>query len=177
MIMNIFYLDSNPKICAQYHSDKHVIKMILESAQLLSTAHHVVSEAMPEITQPYNYLNTEHMRQYIMKPSYINHPCNIWVRQSLSNYFWLAELAWELCKEYTHRYDKIHKREPTVVYLLDNWPKHIPHDEFTEPPCCMPDYCKIEGTIESYREYYMQEKAYFAKWKKRSTPGWYNVKG
>jgi len=165
--LNIFYLDKNTKICAQYHCDKHVVKMLLESAQLLSTAHQVSSENLPEITPKHPDIPD------LMKPSYVKHPCNIWVRQSVENYFWLAELAWELCKEYTYRYNKIHKRQETIVSLLDTWPKHLPHTGFTPPPQCMPDECKMGDTVESYQEYYRQKKANFATWRHRPIPTWF----
>jgi hypothetical protein len=165
--MNIFFLDKDPKKCAVYHNNKHVIKMILETCQLLSTAHQVISETLPK-------LNIESSdTDIIMRPSYINHPCNIWTRESLDNYLWLAELGWELCKEYTYRYGKIHKRQDTMVFLLDNWPKHLPHDGFTQPKQAMPKECKKEDSVEAYREYYRQEKRHLASWKKRIVPFWY----
>jgi hypothetical protein len=165
--MNIFFLDKNPKKCAIYHCDKHVVKMILETCQLLSTAHQVVSESLPESNiKPGNVEN-------IMKPSYINHPCNIWVRESLENYLWLTKLGWELCKEYTYRYGKKHSREDTIISLMDNWPLHIPHIGFTPPAQAMPENCKKKDSVEAYREYYQQEKRHIASWKKRSIPFWY----
>jgi hypothetical protein len=77
--MNIFYLDKSPYTCARYHCDKHVVKMILETAQLLCGAHWA----------------TGGTAQY--KPTHLNHPCAIWVRKSLSNYKWLCELGFNLC--------------------------------------------------------------------------------
>ena len=86
--MNIFFLDFNTQKCAQYHCDKHVVKMILETAQLLCGVHHMIPQVTPQV--PY-------------KLSHKNHPCAIWTRDSLSNYLYLCDLGLELCKEYTYR--------------------------------------------------------------------------
>lgn len=94
--MNIFYLDSNPTLCAKYHNDKHVVKMILETAQLLCGVHWVTGKEAP------------------YKLSHKNHPCSIWVRSSLENYLWLCELGLELCDEYTYRYGKKQDRKSVV---------------------------------------------------------------
>jgi hypothetical protein len=91
--MNIFFLDENPTLSAQYHVDKHVVKMILETAQLLCSVHHTTPQVTPQV--PY-------------KLSHKNHPCAVWARQSLSNYLYLCELGLELGKEYTHRLSLIH---------------------------------------------------------------------
>lgn len=92
--MNIFVLDRDVKKCAIYHNDKHVVKMILESAQLLCGVHHMTESNINDI--PY-------------KLSHKNHPCSIWAREDISNYLWLCELGLELCKEYTYRYGRRHK--------------------------------------------------------------------
>jgi hypothetical protein len=152
--MNIFYLDNDPTKCAQYHCDKHVVKMILESAQLLCTAHWVSGGEAP------------------YRKTHVNHPSNKWVRESLSNYKWLCELGMELCKEYTYRYGKIHKTQQHIEWLIDNLP-NIEDKGFTEMPQAMPDECKMEDPIEGYRNYYNIEKAYMCKWKGRLEPEWF----
>ncbi len=100
--MNIFFLDWDVKKSAEYHCDKHVVKMILETAQLLCGAHHVTDQV------PTKYPPSTLQVPY--KLSHKNHPCAIWTRESLSNYLYLCELGLELCKEYTYRYGKRHKR-------------------------------------------------------------------
>jgi len=158
--MNIFFLDYDVKKCAQYHCDKHVVKMILETAQLLCGAHHVVSKDVENV--PY-------------KLSHKNHPCAIWTRESLSNYLYLCELGLELCNEYTYRYGKRHKSQDVIAWCILNRPK-ISDVGFTEPPKAMPDDYKVDCVIQSYRNYYMGAKSGFAVWKNREKPLWFENK-
>ena len=164
--MNIFYLHEDPKTCAEMHCDKHVVKMILEYAQLLSTAHHVLDDVL-----------TPHPLLY--KQTHKNHPSAIWARNSDKNYDWLWLLLDKLCKEYTKRYNEVHKTERDGrVELLKNKPIEMwPHNgTFTEPPQCMDDYCKVEGnTMMAYRNYYIKEKSYMARWKFTQEPIWYTI--
>jgi hypothetical protein len=153
--MNIFVLDWNQKTCAKYHNDKHVVKMILETAQLLCGAHWA----------------TGGEAQY--KLSHRNHPCAIWARKSLSNYRWLCELGIYLCWEYKHRYGKTHKSYDVITWCCDNHP-NISDDDLTDPPMAMPEEYKVPGNVvQSYRNYYMGEKAGFANWKNREAPAWF----
>lgn len=155
--MNIFYLDSDPKLAAQYHCDKHVVKMCLEYAQLLSTALRVN--------------NPEMCSENLYKSTHINHPCAVWARKSFDNFEFLCELIGELGEEYTIRYGKIHKS----VQLVDDWlvtPNNFPEKGFTEPPQCMPDEYKSNNTIESYRTYYLCDKKRFATWKTQPPYWW-----
>ena len=157
--MNIFILDYDVRKCAQYHVDKHVVKMILETAQLLCGVHWV---AESQYLIPY-------------KLSHKNHPCSIWARKSLSNYLYLCELGLELCKEYTYRYGKRHKSQDVIEWCLIHKP-NIPDIGFTEPAKAMPDEYKVESVVESYRNYYMGAKSEFAVWKNREKPFWFNEK-
>jgi hypothetical protein len=154
--MNIFYIDDNVKKCAEYHCDKHCIKMILESAQLLCSVHHMIG-----LTRDIPY-----------KLSHKNHPCSVWVRSSLSNYMYLCDLGMELSKEYTHRYGKTHKSQTIIEWCINNKP-NIKEIGFSEPPKCMGDEYKVESVIESYRNYYMGAKKEFATWKNRDIPEWF----
>ncbi len=157
--MNIFYLDSNPTICAAMHNDKHCVKMILETAQILSTAHHAY--------------NSDNVSQ-LYKPTHKNHPSTVWARQSATNYLWLWHLLNELCKEYTHRYKKIHKVQCSgLLDTLFTFPSTMPILPFTEPPQAMPDDCKAHNTIQAYRDYYIKYKAHIAKWTNRQIPSWF----
>ena len=156
--MNIFYLDSSPAHCASDHCDKHVVKMILEYAQLMSTAHHVIDgdKASP----------------LLYKKTHVNHPSAVWVRQSRMNYWWIMSLWLCLLNEYTHRYGKKHKTE-RLKPLLTRLPYGIPNADFTEPPQCMPEEFKKTSTIEAYRAYYLGAKADIAQWRYTPTPQWF----
>lgn len=161
--MNIFVLDLDPVLAAQYQCDKHVVKMILESAQLLSTAHH-------ELDSP--------LKELCYRPTHKNHPCAIWARTTLGNYNWLYEHFQALSDEYTRRYGKVHKTWRERGEVLFVHPNKIPYIPATQHPLCMPDQYKIyddvgdADVVGSYRNYYLNEKAYFAKWK-LGAPEWW----
>ena len=159
--MNIFYLDKNPSIAAEMACDKHVVKMILESAQLLSTAHRVID-------------GDEYADKVgLYKMAHKNHPSTIWTRTSTENYMWLNRYFGALCREYTYRYGKHHASE-RLLGPLAHVPKGLTYSGFTDPPQCMPDYCKGEDTVLAYQNYYILEKSRFAKWKKRPVPEWFS---
>ncbi len=141
--MNIFYLDKDPYKAASYFYDKHKVKMILESAQMLCTAHHVCGN--PDDV-PY-------------RQAHLNHPSTIWARQSRPNYFWLYEHMIALGQEYTKRYGKIHMTIDKCRFALSFCPDGITSEQFTEPPQCMPDEYKVPGcSITAYWNYYEQDK-------------------
>ena len=154
--MNIFFLDYDVKQCAKDHCDKHCVKMILETAQLLCSAHHMTPQVTPQV--PY-------------KLAHKNHPCSIWVRESLSNYLYLCELGLELCDEYTNRYGKRHKSQDVIEWCITN-KANICDKGFTEPPKAMPEEYKVSDVVQSYRNYYNGEKIKFAKWKNGYKPVW-----
>lgn len=160
--MNIFFLNKDPAVCAREHCDKHVVKMILESAQLLSNAHHML-DGKQAITPIY-------------KLTHKNHPSAIWVRKSKAHYQWLWLMLYHLCKEYTHRYNKTHKVERE--YLLDKLqqpPHNIPLEEWVEDPTpAMPDEYKTLSSVQSYHNYYKGAKSKFARWTNREIPSWFN---
>jgi hypothetical protein len=161
--MNIFILDLDVKKCAKYHVDKHVVKMILETAQLLCGVHHVTIHDTAHDTPQVPY-----------KLSHKNHPCSIWARESLTNYLYLCELGLELCKEYTYRYNKRHKSQEVIEWCVTNLP-NISDKGFTEPAKAMPDEYKVKSVVESYRNYYRGAKSGFASWKYRDTPEWFET--
>jgi hypothetical protein len=178
--MNIFFLHGDTKKCAEMHCDKHVVKMIIEYAQLLSTAHRML-DGQEYIDKTSNGRNIRRWRMpgeldtVLMKASHINHPSAVWARQSSDHYLWLYHLWFDLCQEYTHRYGKTHScydRLKSALYVV---PKNIPFKGLTQPPPAMPDDCKIAGdSIASYRKYYIERKNHFAKWKNREVPVWYS---
>lgn len=158
--MNIFFLDFDPKKCAQYHTNKHVVKMILEHVQLLCSAHHVCGSQNKQFKIPY-------------KLTHKNHPSAIWTRKSIHNYLFLIKLTEELCKEYTFRYKKIHKCQQYLVLLKENLPNIQNKEEFTPPLQAMPDmYKDSNDCVEAYRHYYFFEKQHLFEWKDRSVPQW-----
>ena len=160
--MNIFYLDRDPEIAAQMMCDKHVVKMILESAQMLSTAHRVLDG------------DERADKAGMYKMTHKNHPSTIWARSSIENYVWLYEHMDALMGEYTYRYGKKHATE-RLHGPLYRTPMHI-HEMpmgFTDPPQCMPDYCKNEDVVTAYHKYYIMEKSDFATWKRRDKPEWF----
>lgn len=181
--MNIFYLDHDVHTCALYHNDKHVVKMVLEYAQLLSTAHRVL-DGVPTLAKTKTGRNVkrwslnDEREKILYSATHINHPSAVWVRQSESNYIWLSNLLIACCEEYTYRYGKIHKveRDGLCYVLLKNVPKNISKTEFSEPTPAMPDDVKVSGdSIRSYRNYYIKNKTHLANWKNRPKPEWYNA--
>ena len=160
--MNIFYLDQNPVKAAAYHCDKHCVKMILETAQLLSTAHRELDG------------NEMADRLGLYKSTHKNHPSAVWVRQGWFNYQWAFNLFKQLLKQYTARYGKEHKTG-RLLDALATAPVNIPSVTSGSPlpPQCMPDEYKREDTVEAYRAYYKGAKAGFAKWSKSPAPEWW----
>ena len=145
--MNIFVLHKNPRKAARMLCDQHVVKMILESAQMLSTAHWETGGKAP------------------YKATHKNHPCSIWVRTSQGNYKWLTKHADELCKEYTRRYNKTHKTQEVVEWCKDNQP-NIKQKSRTPFAQAMPEKFKHENAVKAYQSFYMGEKLKFARWNK-----------
>jgi len=167
--MNIFVLDKDIKLCAQYHQDMHVGKMILESAQLLCTAHAI---ARSPFNTPY-------------KSTHAGHPCAKWAWLSSSNYKWLCQLGKELSKEFTYRFEKKHKSEDVIDWCMEH---DLPRPDFglTKFAQAMPEEYKREKTVDAYRAYYIGSKSQFArrlpngqqtitlaKWTKRGKPEWF----
>lgn len=154
--MNIFILDYDIKKCAMYHNDKHVVKMILEYAQLLSTA----------------IRSTGVDAGY--KVTHVNHPCSKWVRESINNWIWLRLLLEELHKEWKFRYNhpesKEHKSFSMVKDLLN---PELPDIERTSFALAMPDKYKTKDPVQSYRNYYIGDKRHIASWKNRENPEWW----
>ena len=163
--MNIFFLDRRPDTAAEMHCDKHCVKMILEYAQLLSTAHRV--------------LDGDDAHPNLYKIAHKNHPSTIWTRSSSQHYDWLFRLFRMLSAEYSIRYSngvfKVHKSWEKLGKLLETAPKNIEDNGWEDPPQCMPEYCKDENdVVEAYRNYYINEKSKFAVWKFTGQPNWFN---
>ena len=147
--MNIFYLDKDPKLAAIYQYNKHVVKMILESAQMLCTAHHCYGSAEQKANVPY-------------KQAHLNHPSTIRARQSKSTYMWLYDHMMALGTEYYVRYGKTHLTITKCKEFLATPPKYIQGDEWSQPPQAMPDEYKHKDSIIAYWQYYINGKSHIA---------------
>ncbi len=179
--MNIFFLNHDPWACSKAHNDKHCVKMILEYAQLLSTAHRVLDgtpykvKSNKGITVTRYKLNDDR-EHTLYKACHINHPSAVWVRQSMNHYNWLYELFCDLSLEYENRYNKTHMTYEKLKQLLLYTPYNISRVAgwVSDPPLCMPDKYKTNDTIQSYRNYYIGDKASFSTWKyPAKTPEWF----
>ena len=183
--MNIFILDTDPIKAAEYHCDKHVVKMILESVQMLSTAHWIMLlnnngrsiadfKRMRDMKE-YLYQVTNKKLQPPYKLTHPRHPCTIWTHQTKQNYLWHVDLCKALCNEYTKRYNKTHKSEQYVSWFRNNLPLNIKDDVLQDFPICMKDEYKIsKDPVVCYKFYYIKDKSRFAKWKYTSVPSWYS---
>lgn len=152
--MNIFILDNEIEKCAQYHCDQHVVKMILESAQMLCTALN-----KKRFSTPY-------------KSTHTKHPCVLWVEESFENFSWLKKLAIALNDEYRFRFEK--ETDHKSILILDEISNYSYDNRgLTEFAQAMPDKYKIPGNaVRAYRQFYLGEKMKFAKWTKRNIPEW-----
>lgn len=175
--MNIFYISENPAQAAQWMVDKHVVKMILESSQLLSTAHRVIDGVEHTIKSKTGknkkcWILDDGRESVIYKATHINHPSAIWCRASIQNYNWLVEHLFALLDEYTFRYEKRHKCTD-IYYLLQISPRGLKEYNMTPMPSCMDKkYVIGNDPVENYRNYYKHGKAALHFWKKRHKPEW-----
>jgi len=158
--MNIFVVDKHPQTAARQLCDKHVVKMVLESAQMLCSV-------FENGKAPY-------------KRAYYNHPCTKWSRESEANYEWLITHAWELCEEYFQRYGKLHKCIEVIEWCDDNYHKlNLPKTGLTKFAQAMPEEYRNPDAVVAYRNYYNGEKAYFASWARScwmAPPDWFEKK-
>lgn len=158
--MNIFALDYDPIKAAEYHCDKHTTKMVTEYAQLLSIAHHLNGSGRSEMCGV----------------THTMHPCSVWARLTKANYEWLNELYHATAKQYQERYDRIHLGFSRYERYLRKPPSKL-CGPMTTFALAMPDQYKRPDPVESYRAFYIGEKAYFAKWKSPSSiPYWFKGK-
>jgi hypothetical protein len=188
--MNIFYLSDNPVQAAEWMVDKHVVKMILESAQLLSTAHRLLDGQ--EIQLEINFLDDDDKiiktrkkkvwrlhdsREHVVySATHINHPSAVWARSSIENYNWLVDHFFALMQEYTYRYEKKHKCYGEISATLASPPKNLQEYDMTTMPSAMaPEYIISDDPVVNYRNYYKHGKVHLHNWKKRERPEWMNV--
>jgi len=172
--MNIFVLDENPVVAAQMMCDKHIPKMIVESAQMMASAlrrHGATDEVMPlnQAGRPY-------------KGGYHRHPCTVWTGETVVNYLWLYHHAYGLCVEYRKRFNRKHACEDKIILMVEpraltllplggqtpyarafnkeQYPQLYDEEAYT--------------TVAAYRAYYLLDKARFAEWNKGTpAPNWW----
>ena len=172
--MNLFLLSRDPDECAKWHCDKHVVKMILEIVQMLYTTWHLNNPDDPMLGQAPPCRSTGN--NGYKKISNHNHPTAIWMRESLENYMFSVRLAAALALEFHWRYGHHHSCTVHVLWLST----HIPAFKkraVTQIPQCMPEQYKVPNhPVQAYRNYYIGDKARFAKWSKRPEPPWWKVK-
>lgn len=187
--MNIFALDDDPQVAAKMHCDKHIVKMIIEYAQLMSTAHRLLDgklTGLPPLRKKVWLLpgeallnldgkliiDSEACEFKCYKATHINHPAAVWTRKTSSNYLWLFELFSACLAEYTARYERKHKTERLVSYL-STLPKNIPLGLRTQFPQAMPTEYHRVNSVEAYRAFYVGDKVRFARWARTSPPKWF----
>ena len=180
--MNIFFIDKDPIVAAQMQCDKHVVKMIIESAQMLSTAHRML-DGFAYFEKSSNGRNIRRWRlkderEWILyKAVHMNHPCTVWTRKNSANYLWHYEHFVALCDEYTYRYAKKHQTDKLLRRPLSRVPDNCPASKTISPPAlAMYEECKQESTpVECYRQYYEMKQNLFAmRWTKRHVPDWFH---
>lgn len=176
--MNIFYIDKDPVQAAQWMVDKHVVKMILESAQLLSTAHRLLDGQEVIGTsktgrKARRWILEDSREPVLYSATHINHPSAIWCRQSVENYNWLVDHFFALMDEYTFRYNKTHKCYGHLSQMLSSPPNNLKEYDWTEMPSAMADEYKIStDPLTNYRNYYKVGKVRMHAWKNRQPPEW-----
>ena len=163
--MNIFYFYDCPVLSAQAQPDKMLVKMPLETAQMLCTAHRELDgdDYADEVG--------------LYKRAYWNHPCTVWARESSDNYWWLVEHFLALSEEYKYRYGREHASFVKLERPLCRRPRNIKVGKMTPLAQAMPDEYKNDDPIKAYRDYCTHEKHY-AKWEKgRAKPEWWSTVG
>jgi hypothetical protein len=188
--VNTFVLSYDPREAARFHCNKHVVKMILESAQMLCTSHwlHLLYSEDKSLNdfkrvrdaQAWLYENTPKDLQPPWKLTHARHPCTLWTASNVANYSWQLNLCKALLHEYKLRYNKVHKTSYEAKWLSKNLPLGIKEGYLENFPVCMKDDFKVyreDGTIDvvaSYKQYYIKDKVRFAKWEpKTKTPQWF----
>ena len=178
--MNIFYLSTNPKISAEMHNNSHCSKMIIEYAQLMSTAHRTMDGEMyygktKNGRKIKRWLHPDPvMEATLYKASHVKHPCNIWLRESTSNYDWTYDHFIALCDVYEYRYNRTHKADIDFRGYLNRRPDNLKEGPLTEFAQAMPDECKQKDVVLAYRSYYNKFKSDIAKWKSGYVPEWFD---
>lgn len=187
--MNIFILSEDPIEAAQLQCDKHVVKMIVESAQMLSTVHRMLDGKMERRPSKkgsmLQYFKLDDEREDVLyKACHYNHPSTVWTRESCCNYTWHYNHFIALCDEYTYRYGKIHSTDSKLRKVLKALPNNIARTRVRTPyklamssnPECIVNDLGGTNAVESYRNFYQTKKERFKMiWTKRNVPEWFNA--
>ena len=184
--MNIFVLSADPIEAAQMMCDKHVPKMIVESAQMLSTAHRML-DGTPDrrpsksgkTMQAYYAFDDSAKDDLLYKAVHKYHPCTVWTMESKDNYIWHYKHMIALGNEFEYRFNKPHATITKLGAALAKIPNNIPDKGLTPFALAMKAYpeCVVEGdAVQSYRNFYHADKLRFAKWDRgRDAPKWWSV--
>lgn len=184
--INLFVLDKDPVKAAQLQCDKHIVKMVVESAQMLSTAHRIldgVEEMRPSksgkrMVKYWRHRNSN-LENVLYRVAHQNHPCTIWTMRSNNNYNWHYVHFVALCDEYKYRYGKTHLTDTKLREVLSTPPTNIDVGYLTQQPLAMKSNpeCMFEDVVKSYRAYYQTKQDRFKMvWTKREIPEWFKVK-
>lgn len=181
--MNLFVLDECPTKSAQMQCDKHIVKMVLESGQMLSTAHRLLDGTMSKrpsksgkTMAKYFAVSDSVMESTLYRVAHAGHPCTVWTMQSTDNYNWHYAHFVALCDEYSYRYGKTHMTDTKLRVMLKTPPANIPTGKLTKQPLAMQSNpeCMFDNVVKSYRAYYKTKADRFKMvWSKRSTPDWF----
>jgi len=185
--LNLFVLDEDSAIAAQLQCDKHIVKMIVESAQMLSTAHRILDGNMKRAPSKSGKTMSKHwvhpdkkLDNVLYKAVHTGHPCTVWSMQNDSNYIWHWAHFKALCEEYTYRYGKIHASQTLLLDVLHQIPKNMPSGKMTKQPLAMqsnPECINTNDIVGSYRAFYQTKQDRFKMiWSKREIPEWFKVK-
>jgi hypothetical protein len=183
--MNLFVLDDNPVTAAQLQCDKHVVKMIVESAQMLSTVHRMLDGnetrrlSKSGKTKVKYWELSDNREGVLYKAVHMNHPCTVWTRESNTNYNWHYQHFIALCDEYKYRYNKEHATDKLLRNILSEPPKNIPEDGLTPFKLAMksnPECMYENDPVRSYREFYQTKQSRFKMvWTCRKVPEWFQI--
>ncbi|MCB9357452.1 MAG: hypothetical protein H6505_02675 [Calditrichaeota bacterium] len=188
--MNLFILDKNPAKCARDHCDRHIVKMPLETTQMLVSAFWVWNGVTTLAEKRAASLDKKFLKRVFKKLprtkpdgtpdpwgiGHLHHPCTIWVRTNDRNFLWALELGEELSKEYSRRYKKVHAVAPILEWIRAQEIPAPKSSRKTPFPQAMPDDCKVPGdAVAAYRKFYHLHKAKFAVWKYSPTPEWFKL--
>jgi len=183
--MNMFYLHPDPVVAARMQCDKHVVKMIIEAAQMLCTAHRMLdgyltmAPSKSGLRMVKHYQLNESADDILYKAVHHNHPCTVWTRESKDNYMWHYNHFVALCDEYQYRYGKVHATDALLREVLATPPKNIPDVGMTDIPLAMkknPECMFPEDPVKSYRLYYKTKINKFKMvWTKRPQPEWFDA--
>jgi hypothetical protein len=182
--MNLFVLDKDPVKAAQLQCDKHVVKMVVESAQMLSTAHRLLDGVLERVpsksgkTKVKYYRLPDYREGLLYKAVHFNHPCTVWTAKSNNNYNWHYVHFVALCEEYKYRYGRVHKTDKLLREELKNLPRNIEVGYLTNQPLAMQSNpeCMSEDVVASYRAYYQTKQNRFKMtWTNREIPNWFEV--